>query len=156
MSTGSDEYFYNLKTVRSDPRLAYVLMREARCRTIERTLGVPRDQQYLLTLILLGMAWRAAAARSQRALDRVPGRPSRNGLLIGSSMLDEAVHLLAGDSTPDAPLVGSMVALALLAAFVRPGVHDIRAAARTARAELARIPQYIVRLNRPDDAPSSS
>jgi hypothetical protein len=155
MSTGSDSYFYNLKTVRSDPRLAYVLLKEARSRTIERTLGVPRDQQFLLTLVLLGMAGRAAAARSQRAFNRVPGRPSRNGLLIGSSMLDEAVHMLAGDSTPDAPLVGSMVALALLAALVRPGVHDIRAAARTARAELARIPQYIVRLNRPDEAPSS-
>lgn len=156
MSTGSDPYFYNLKTVRSDPRLAYVLLREARRRTIERTLGVPRDQQFLLTLILLGMAGRAVAVRSQRALNLVPGRPSRNGVLIGSSMLDEAVHLLAGDSTPDAPLVGSMVALALLAALIRPGVHDIRAAARIARAELARIPQYVVRLNRPDEAPSSS
>jgi hypothetical protein len=156
MSTGSDGYFYNLKTVRSDPRLAYVLLKEARCRTLERTLGVPRDQQFLLTLVLLGMAGRAAAARSRRALNRVPGRPSRNGVLIGSSMLDEAVHMLAGDSTPDAPLVGSMVALALVAAFVRPGVHDIRAAARSARAELARIPQYVVRLNRPDEGPKSS
>jgi hypothetical protein len=156
MSSGSDAYFYNLKTVRSDPRLAYVLLKEARCRTLERTLGVQRDQQFLLTLVLLGMAGRAAAARSQRALSRVPGRPSRNGLLIGSSMLDEAVHLLAGDSTPDAPLVGSMVALALLAALVRPGIHEIRVAARTVRAELARIPQYIVRLNRPDESPRSS
>ena len=100
MSTGSDGYFYNLETVRSDPRLAYVLLMEARRRTIERTLGVPRDQQFLLTLILLGMAGRAAAARSQRALNLVPGRPSRNGVLIGSSMLDEAVHLLAGDRRP--------------------------------------------------------
>ena len=156
MSTESESYFYNLKTARSDPRILYVLLKEARCRTIERTLGVPRDQQFLLMLVLLGMAGQAAAARAQRALESAPGRPSRNGLLLGSSMLDEAVHLLAGDSTPDAPLVGSMVALALLAALVRPGVHDIRAAARTARAQLARLPRYIVRLNRGDEAPSSS
>lgn len=156
MSTGSDGYFYNLETVRSDPRILYVLLKEARSRTLERTLGVPRDQQFLLTLVLLGMAGRAVAVRTRRALDSAPGRPSRNGLLIGSSMLDEGAHMLAGDSTPDAPLVGSMVALALLAALVRPGVHDIRAAARTARAQLARIPQYIVRLNRPDETPSSS
>src|SRR5437763_10538297 len=105
MSTESDDYFYNLRTVRSDPRLAYVLLREARGRTLERAFGVPREHQFLLTLVLLGMAGRAAAARSQRALNSVPGRPSRNGVLIGSSMLDEAVHMIAGDSTPDAPLV---------------------------------------------------
>lgn len=156
MSTESSSYFYNLRTVSSDPRLAYVLLREARCRTLERAFGVPRDQQFLLTLILLGMAGRSVAVRSQRAVNRLPGRPSRNGLLIGSSVLDEAAHMLAGGSAPDTPLVGSLVALALLAALVRPGVRDVRAAARTVRAELARIPQYIVRLNRPEEAQSSS
>jgi hypothetical protein len=155
MSTASDPYFYNLKTVRSDPRIAYVLLREARSRTLERVFGVPRDQQFLLTLILLGMAGRAVAVRSRRALDSAPGRPSRNGLLIGTSLLDEAAHMLAGDSTPDAPLVGSLVAFALLVALVRPGVHDIRAALRSAQAELARIPRYIIRLNRPEEPQSS-
>jgi hypothetical protein len=156
MSTEGDGYFYNLRTVSSDPRIAYILLKEARCRTLERAFGVPRDQQFLLTLVLLGMAGSAAAARSRLALNSVPSRPSRNGVLIGSSMLDEAVHMLAGDSTPDAPLVGSLVAFALLAALVRPGVHDIRIAARAVRAELARIPRYIVRLNRPEEAQSSS
>jgi hypothetical protein len=154
MSTQSDGYFYNLQTIRSDPRIAYILLKEARCRTLERVFGVPRDQQFLLTLVLLGMAGRTVAIRSQRALNLVPGRPSRNGLLIGSSMLDEAAHMLAGDATPDTPLVGSMVAFALLAALIRPSVRDVRAAARSARAELARIPQFVVRLNRPEEAQS--
>lgn len=156
MATQSDGYFYNLRTVRSDPRVAYVLLREARCRTLERAFGVPRDQQFLLTLVLLGMAGRAAAIRAQRAMNSVPGRPSRNGLLIGSSMLDEAAHMLAGDSTPDAPLVGSLVAFALLAALARPAAHDVRAAVRSTRAQLARVPKYIVRLNRPDESQTSS
>lgn len=154
MSAETSGYFYNLSTVRSDPRIAYVLLKEARCRTLERVLGVPRDQQFLLTLVLLGMAGRAVAVRSQRALNSVPGRPSRNGLLLGSSMLDEAAHMLAGDSTPDAPLVGTLVAFALLAGLVRPGLHDIRAAARSVQADLARIPRYIIRLNRPEEPQS--
>jgi hypothetical protein len=156
MSTDSGSYFYNLKTVRSDPRIAYVLLKEARSRTLERAFGVPRDQQFLLTLVLLGLAGRAVAVRTRHMLESAPGRPSRNGLLIGSSMLDEAAHMLAGDSTPDAPLVGSLVAFALLAALTRPAVRDVRAVARTAKAELARIPQFIIRLNRPDETPSSS
>jgi hypothetical protein len=151
MSTESGSYFYNFRTVRSDPRLAYLLLKEARCRALERAFGVPRDQQFVLTLVLLGMAGRAVTVRAQRALDSAPGRPSPNGLLIGSSMLDEAAHMLAGDSTPDAPLVGTLVALALLAAVVRPGVHDIRVAARSLRAQLGRIPRYVVRLNRPEE-----
>ena len=156
MSTGSDSYFYNMRTVRSDPRIAYVLLREARCRTLERVFGVPTEQQFLLTLVLLGMAGRAVGRGSQAALRSLPGRPTLNGMLTGSSLLDEAVHMLAGDSTPDAPLVGSLVAFALLAALVRPGVDDVRAVAQSVRAELARIPQVIVRLNRPGEAPTSS
>lgn len=155
MSADSDAYFYNLKTVRSDPRIAYLLLREARYRTIERVLGVPRDRQFLLTLVLLGMAGRAVAVRSRRVLDSAPGPPSRNGVLVGTSLLDEAAHRLAGDSTPDAPLIGSLVAFALLAAFVRPGVHDIRAAVRSAQAQMARIPRYIIRLERPEEPKSS-
>ena len=71
-------------------------------------------------------------------------------------MLDEAVHMLAGDSTPDAPLIGSIVAFALLAAVARPVARDVRAAARGLRAELARIPQYVIRLNRPERSESSA
>ena len=149
-------YFYNLSTARSDPRIAYVLLNHARRRTLERVFGVPEDQQFLLLLILLGMAGRAVSARAQRALDAAPGAPSRNSLLIGTSMLDEAVHMLAGDSTPDAPLIGSLVAFALLAAVAKPVTKDIQAAARTMRAELARIPQWIIRLNSPEGSESSA
>lgn len=155
MATNTGSYFYNLDTVRSDPRLAYVLLNHARRRTLERVFGVTRDQQFLLTLILLGMAGRAVTARVARIRRMVP-HPSASDVLMGNSLLDEAAHMLAGDSTPDTPLVGSLVALALLASGGRPLVHEIQAAARTARAELARIPQYVVRLNRPDEAPSSS
>lgn len=155
MSTENSSYFYNLRTVRSDPRLAYVLLKEARSHTLERVFGVPRDQQFLLSLVLLGMAGRAVTVRAQRALGSAPGRPNRNGLLLGTSLLDEAAHLLAGDSTPDAPLVGTLVAFALLAALVRPGLHDVRGAARRMQAELGRIPRYVVRLNRPEESQSS-
>ena len=156
MSTDRSSDFYNLATVRSDPRLAWVLLKEARARILERAFGVPKDHQFLLSLILLGMAGRAVASGTQRALNSVPWPPSRNGLLVGTSLLDGGAHMLAGDSTPDAPLVGSLVAFALLSALGRPLARDIRAASRSARAELARIPQYIVRLNRPDEFQSSN
>lgn len=156
MSAEGDSYFYNIKTIRSDPRIAYLLIKEARCRTLERVFGVPRDKQFLLTLVLLGMAGRAAAVRTQRAMRAAPGPPSRTGLLLGTSLLDEAAHMLAGDSTPDAPLVGTLVALALLAAMGRPLARDIRVASRRARAELARIPRYVVRLNRPEGSQNPS
>src|SRR5438874_10345359 len=124
---GRESYFYNLSTVRSDPRIAYVLLNHARRRTLERAFLVTRDQEFLLTLILIGMAGRAVSTRAKRIFGMV-ALPSRDDMLIGSSMLDEAVHMLAGDSTPDAPLVGSLVAFALLAALARPVADHIRAA----------------------------
>ena len=109
----------------------------------------------VLTLILIGMAGRAVSTRAKRIFGMV-ALPSRDDMLIGSSMLDEAVHMLAGDSTPDAPLVGSLVAFALLAALARPVADDIRAAAHELRVELARIPQWVIRLNRPEGSESSA
>jgi hypothetical protein len=76
-------------------------------------------------------------------------------MLIGNSLLDEAAHMLAGDTTRDTPLVGSLVAFALLAALARPGVEDIRIAARTVKAQLGRIPRYIIHLNEPEQSPSA-
>ncbi|MGN6170960.1 MAG: hypothetical protein ACTHQQ_22735 [Solirubrobacteraceae bacterium] len=155
MSTEGDSYFYNLQAARSDPRLAYVLLNHARRRTVERVFGVTRDQQFVLTLILLGMAGRAVATRAAWIRRMMP-RPSSSEVLIGNSLLDEAAHALAGDSTRDTPLAGSLVAFALLASTSRPLVHEILVASRSVRAELARIPEYIVRLNQPEESQSSS
>jgi hypothetical protein len=154
MHADDSSYFHNLETVRSDPRIAYVLAKEAKSRTLERAFGVPRDQQLLLTLILLGMTGRAVAARAAW-IRRMVSRPSSSDMLIGNSLLDEAAHMLAGDTTRDTPLVGSLVAFALLAALARPGVEDIRIAARTVKAQLGRIPRYIIHLNEPEQSPSA-
>jgi hypothetical protein len=154
MGADNSSYFYNIQTIRSDPRIAYVLLNDARSRVLQRVFGTPKEQQFLLTLILVGMTGRAVAARAAWIRRMVP-HPTGSDVLIGNSLLDEAAHMIAGDSTRDTPLVGSLVAFALLAAFARPGVDDIRAAARTVKAELARIPQFIVRLNEPEESQSS-
>src|SRR5436305_12975791 len=98
MGADNSSYFYNIQTIRSDPRIAYVLLNDARSRVLQRVFGTPKEQQFLLMLILVGMTGRAVAARAAWIRRMVP-HPTGSDVLIGNSLLDEAAHMIAGDST---------------------------------------------------------
>jgi hypothetical protein len=117
------------KLLFADARVAFLLLNEARYRTLERLFGVGKDQANAATLVVglvLADALREQAARMLRG----PALPSFGDASIGASALRELVYGIAGPSSRDAPLVGTLIAVGVLGHLARPvvgqAVHGIR------------------------------
>jgi hypothetical protein len=121
------------KLLFGDARVAFLLLNEARYRTLERLFGVGKDQANAATLVVglvLADALREPAARMLRG----PGFPSFGDASIGASALREVVYGIAGPSSRDAPLVGTLIAVGVFGHLARPlvgqAVHGIRDSSR--------------------------
>ncbi len=125
------------RLLRTDIRMAYLLLNEARHRTIQGVFGVSRDQSNLVTLIALGVLAQASRDRAVRVV-KAPGGPRPADALLGTALLKELVHRIAGPDSKDTPLIGTLVAIAVLGRLSRPvfgeSVRAIRASARRTRA----------------------
>ena len=117
----------------SDMRIAFLLLNEARYRTIERLFGVSRDQANLVTAIaalVIARAARDTSTRTSRTL-KGPGGPKRGDAVLGGAMLNQVLADLAGPSSKEMPAMGALIAIALVAAGSGPAV---RRSARSVRA----------------------
>jgi hypothetical protein len=97
-----------------------MLLNEARYRTVERTFGVSRDQVNLTTVMLALVAAEAIHTQAQKV--KPSRRPTLADAAIGVGALRESIYSVAGPASRDTPLVGSLIALAVLGGLVRPGV----------------------------------
>ena len=97
-----------------------MLLNEARYRTVERTFGVSRDQVNLTTVMLGLVAAEAIHTRTQKL--RPSRRPTLADATIGMGVLRESIYGVAGPASRDTPLVGSLIALAILGGLMRPPV----------------------------------
>ena len=100
-----------------------MLLNEARYRTFERTFGVSRDQVNLTTVMLALVAAEAIHTQAQKV--KPSRRPTVADAAIGVGALRESIYSVAGPASRDTPLVGSLIALAVLGGLVRPGVVEI-------------------------------
>jgi hypothetical protein len=116
----------------SDARVALLLLDEARYRVVRRLFGVSRDQSWLVTLIALALIAEAANAKWDEMV-RGPGGPTRADVALGAAVVRELLAGIAGPSSRDTPLVGTLVSIAVLGALVRPAVHGIRASSHRVR-----------------------
>jgi len=109
-----------------------MLVNEARYRTIERMFGVPRDQVNVTTIILALVAAEAIHTRAQKL--RPPRRPTIADVAIGTGALRESIYGVAGPASRDTPLVGTLIAMAVLGGLVRPpvarSVRGVKASSR--------------------------
>ena len=97
-----------------------MLLNEARYRTVERVFGVPRDQVNLTTAIVALVLAQRMQTRAERLK---PSRgPSVADFAIGVGGLRESIYSVAGPASRDTPLVGTLIALAVLGGLVRPPV----------------------------------
>ena len=103
-----------------DLRGTLMLLNEARCRSIEKVFGVPRDQVNVTTAILALLMAEAIHTQAQKV--RPSRRPSVADFAIGVGGLRESIYGVAGPASRDTPLVGSLIALAVLGGLVRPPV----------------------------------
>jgi hypothetical protein len=90
-----------------------MLLNEARYRTIERVLGIPRDQANLATLIAVLLIADQVRERTRRVLT-APGAPSTGDVLLGAGVLRGVSAAVAGPGASDSPLFGTVITIALL------------------------------------------
>jgi hypothetical protein len=132
-----DGYVSGTRLLLSDCRVALLLLDEARCRVMERVLGVPRDKSFVVTIIALGTLAEAVHSKVTQVLN-APGGPSVGDTVVGVAMLKESVHWIAGPDSRNSTLFGTLVAIAVLGASARPVVgaslRGVKAGSRRARA----------------------
>jgi hypothetical protein len=150
--TGNGDEPGGSRLLSSDVRVAWLLLDDARCRFIERWFGVPKEDTFLVTMIGLGLVAGAVHRHAERVL-RVPGGPSAPDTVIGGAVLRESMHRIAGTWSRDSSSFGTLVAIAMLGASVRPGLaaslRGIKASSHVARAGFDHRYGHLVRRNRP-------
>ena len=128
-----------VRRLATDARVAYLLADHVRARTVERLFGVPKGNQFLITLVALGMLANAARDKAGQAV-AVPSRPSLADTAIGAALLRESAHGIAGPSSRDEPLFGTLVAVVVVGSALRPVVrssaHGVRTVSHRVRVEL--------------------
>lgn len=123
-------------------------MDDARRRAIERVFGIPRDEKSgLLTLFALAAV---ISAMQSRAPSR-PARPGVSSTAFGFGILLESAYDLAGPSGRESPVLGTLLAFALVGAgarlAVRKTVHGARGVSHQAYAEFHHRYGHLIRRN---------
>jgi hypothetical protein len=116
----------------ADLRTMFILANEARYRTFERVLGLPRSQANIATFVATVMLAEAAHARLQRLLSATA--PSPGDLALGTATVRYLMLGSAEGSAPPVPMFGALAAIAAGGTVVIPAavksVRGVRAAAR--------------------------
>jgi hypothetical protein len=145
----------------SDLRVAYLLLNEARYRTLERVLGVSREQANAVTLIALLMLAESTRGRAEQL--RAVQPPSRTDALLGAAALREGVYGIAGTTADQTRMFGVLIALAVMGRLslpaIRHGIHGVRTESHRLRANFGHRYGHLVprpgrggrRPHRPDD-----
>lgn len=119
----------------SDSRLAIGSLNYARHRALHRVFGVSRTEANLLTFVLaLGVA--GPASRAAHQVVRAPRGLSSAGTAMGGFTLREAVLGVAGPGVREVPLVGTLLAVALIGGLAVPGLRRAAGGMRAAEHRL--------------------
>src|SRR5664279_1472925 len=116
-----DEYFGGARLIFSDARVAYLLLNDARSRTIARIFGISGENSALVTMIALGLLAESVRAGVTRALT-APGDADLADAVIGVSVLRESARALAGAWSAESPMFVTLVAVAMVGHVARPAV----------------------------------
>ena len=109
--------------------IGFMLLNEARHRTVTRVFGVSREDSNLVTVLAIGSAAVAVHGTAARVGAMRP-HPSRSDGLIGASVLREAALGIAGEPSRAVPAAGALIGLALVGKSSRP---MLRRTVRTTR-----------------------
>jgi hypothetical protein len=114
----------------TDLRIATLMLNDARYRLAQRVFAIERNQVNMVSLIaLLVMAERAQATTSKLRARRGPTLAEN---FMGFGIVREAVCGVAGPGARDTPLLGTLLAIAVIGATARSGLHGIRGSGHSA------------------------
>src|SRR5690349_19921331 len=121
----------------NDLAVAYLILKEISNRGIERTFGATREQSGTIATIALATFADSADRQAQR-LRQPPPKPSLGDMVLATVAVKEAVHAVAGPWSREREQFGTLIMFAaggaLVAPFVRKGLHRARVASARARA----------------------
>lgn len=96
-----------------DVRTAFLLANEARHQGMARVFGVPREQETLLTWIVILMLADRAGEQLRRVL-QAPGPSSASDALLGTAAVRELLYGLAGPASRDTSMIGTLLTAAVI------------------------------------------
>ena len=107
-----------------DAAIVFMLLNDARHRTVTRVFGVSRDDSNLVTVLAIGSA--AVAVQGTAAPVRAIRRyPSGADGLIGAALVREAALGIAGEPSRAVPAAGALLTLALAGKSSRPMLRRV-------------------------------
>jgi hypothetical protein len=118
-----------VKLLIGDLRVAYLLLNEARYRTLERVLGVSREQANAITLIALLVLAEGARGHVERLSAVEP--PDWPDALLGATALREAVYGVGGATAEQTRMFGVLIAIAVVGRLSGPAIRRAIRGART-------------------------
>jgi hypothetical protein len=120
----------------ADSRMALAVLNHVRYQVLERSFGVSREQANVLTFVLVASAADAAYVATRKVV-RVPLRLSATDSAIGAIALRDAALRVVGPEAREGPLVGTLLAFAIVGRFALPALREgtarLRAAERRVR-----------------------
>jgi hypothetical protein len=127
----------------ADSRIALGALNYVRHQALERVFGVPREYANIVTFALAVGAADAAYETSRRIV-RAPHLPSAGDTAVGAIALRDAALGVAGPANRKAPLVGTLLAVAMLGGAALPVLRrtGVRLRAAEQRARERRIGRY--------------
>jgi hypothetical protein len=109
------------KLLINDMRIGFLVLNEARYRTLERWLGVPREQANLVTAIGLLALADALHEHAQR-MANAPEAPTVADAVLGATTLRELLYGVGGPTSRETPLFGTLITIGVIGGLARPVV----------------------------------
>jgi hypothetical protein len=142
-------YFGGIRLLVADARVVSLLINDARCRTMERLFGIPRDEPSglatLIALALLAEGFRTHAPHRPTGL-------SSTALAFGFGTVREAAYDVAGPWARESSYFGTLLAFALVGAtartITRRSVRGVKGLSHEAYGEFHHRYGHLIRPNR--------
>ena len=119
------------RLLRTDARVAAMLANEWRYRLIERTFGASREQANVITAVGALVLAESLHGHAQRMMQG-PAFPPPGDIGLGLVAGREVIYGVAGESSRDMPLLGSIVTVAVFGGFLAPVLRDAQRSSRAA------------------------
>jgi hypothetical protein len=129
--TGHVEMPHGPMRLETDLRISFLLLNEARYRTLTAVLGIPREQANLATLVMVLVAAEGAQLRARRMVSKPPPSPTPGDTALSVAAARELVQSIAGPASRDTSMFGTLVTVAALGGISLPIVRRSMHAARS-------------------------
>lgn len=113
-----------------DVGVVTLLLNDVRHRTFQRVFAVERNDVNLMTLIVLLVTAERMQATSRKV--RAGRGPTLAEDFMGFGILREALCRVAGPDARDTPALASLLAIAVIGATARSGLHGLRGSGHSA------------------------